>query len=156
MKKHFVSDGVPAGMRVMAIAAIVSICIFYFDLPHAPLAGLIFCWPFHALSAAVFLLTVAYTREQRLTLAFSSDDPRFVIETGPYRYLRHPFYFAYILFWAGCVMAVRSPEMALAAVMMTTIYVVAARREERKFDKSPYASEYTRYSKQAGFLWPKL
>ena len=45
-------------------------------------------------SVALFWWAVITTRRLRLSLAFSSDDPKYLLRTGPYRFIRHPFYTA--------------------------------------------------------------
>ena len=55
------------------------------------------------LGLAVFWWAVAATRNRRLTLAFTPDRPAFLHTSGPYAYVRHPFYSVLpnILDWHG-------------------------------------------------------
>lgn len=77
------------------------------------------------------------------------------MRTGPYRYIRHPFYTSYILFWLGCAVATLHPLMILFLLAVSAMNVTAAFREERSFETSPLAGEYVNYRKTAGMLWPK-
>jgi protein-S-isoprenylcysteine O-methyltransferase Ste14 len=107
-------------------------------------------------SVALFLWAAKTTRSKRLKLAFDPASPASVVRTGPYRYIRHPFYTSYILLWLGCTIATLHPLMLLYLLAVSAMNVTAAYREERSFETSPLAEEYVSYRKTAGMLWPKL
>lgn len=109
-----------------------------------------------ATSLALFWWTVSTTRRQPLTLAFTPDVPVHLQTTGPYAYVRHPFYLAYVLFWIGAAVAANERLAWIMPVVMTISYVAAARREESKFEASPLASDYRVYQLQTGMLVPSF
>jgi protein-S-isoprenylcysteine O-methyltransferase Ste14 len=83
-------------------------------------------------------------RSTPLSLAFEPDEPQHLVTEGPYRWVRHPFYSAYLLSYvAGLVMSGDGRLFAVLA-MMAAIYGFAARREEMKFGRSALALEYAR------------
>lgn len=103
---------------------------------------------------ALFLAAVRACRRNRPTAIFEADEPRWMMTEGPYRWVRHPFYLSYILFWTAGALASRSPIDAFAAVVMSCVYVTAALEEEAKFRCSPLAKEYAGYRRSTGFLLP--
>ena len=74
--------------------------------------------------------------------------------TGPYRYVRHPFYSSYILGWLAAVIAVPCLATLVIFLGMTTIYWQAASSEERRFLASPLATDYERYRMHTGLFLP--
>ena len=111
---------------------------------------------FYVGSFFLFWWAVRTTRRSRLTLAYSNDTPEFITLHGPYRWIRHPFYTAYLLFWFAGVLATRSPLMLTAFFTLGTLYVFAARKEEAKFLASPLADEYRFLQQTTGMFLPRL
>ena len=122
---------------------------------HA-IPALLFALAIFATSLVLFLWAAKTTRSARLKLAFDPEAPGFVVQSGPYHYIRHPFYASYILFWLGCTVATVHPLMLIFLAGFGAINLIAALREERAFAASPFAEEYLHYRKTAGLLWPKL
>lgn len=107
-------------------------------------------------SLILFWSAVRACGGERLTAIFEKDRPGMLLRHGPYRYIRHPFYTAYTIFWIAGALAGASIVSALAAVVMWTLYVDAIRREERKFADSPLAALYDDYRRGTGRMLPKL
>ncbi len=111
---------------------------------------------FYAAGLGVFALACKGSNPKKLTMAFTPDAPSFVIQTGIYRKIRHPFYLAYCLTWVGGAVATLSPTLFAFALWMVLLYFTAARIEETKFLRSPLAEEYSAYRKRTGMFWPRL
>ena len=157
----------PLGMRLLSLATLFSFGWFLWasaqnlwssgvhglsdHLTLQSMASLVF-----GTSLALFWWTVSTTRRHPLTLAFTSDVPVHLQTTGPYAYVRHPFYLAYVLFWIGAAVAANERLSWIMAAVMTVSYVAAARREELKFEASPLASDYKLYRLQTGMLVPNF
>jgi protein-S-isoprenylcysteine O-methyltransferase Ste14 len=105
---------------------------------------------------ALFWWAASTIRRRPLSLAFSDDAPSFLFRNGPFRFVRHPFYTSYIMFWASNAVASRSGWLLMPFVTMTAIYVVALRGEERKFASSPLASDYRDYRATTGAVFPRI
>jgi len=116
------------------------------------IAGLLF----QIAAAILFNWARKATLSNRFTAAFDTDEPKFLFKDGPYRFVRHPFYVSYVLFWFGSSLAVNSLILWLLFIVLITIYVIAALLEEKKFQKSPFAGDYAVYTKMTGFLFPKF
>lgn len=98
----------------------------------------------------LFWWTVSVTRARRLTLAFSKDQPEFIYTTGPYRWVAHPFYLSYLLFWVAVAIAADTWSFWLIPATMFVIYWRAIKIEEAKFAASPVSSAYAAYRAHTG------
>lgn len=103
---------------------------------------------------ALFWWAIRTNAKAPLSAIFSPDHPAHLVDSGPYRFIRHPLYCSYLLVWlAGCVATARL-WLLLPLVVMLALYVVAARAEENKFRASPFAAAYQRYRDRTGQLVP--
>lgn len=154
---HFRSTHTPTGMKLISGMSLLTIAVVVFQAWSASLhaasvgVGLVM----HLAALTLFLRAVRATRRQRLTLAFDDDRPTFLVATGPYRFVRHPFYTSYIIFWAGCALVLRDPYVFALFVTILILYCISARGEEAKFASSDLRDAYQDYRRHAGFLWPK-
>ncbi len=158
VKGHFQSVGhIPEGMRLTSLLSLAGCAWFLWRLFTGPAGP---AWPVGtALFIAAFLLfvwTIRATNTDRPTLAFADDTPHFLLQHGPYRYVRHPFYASYLLFWVGTALASRGWLPWLVPVVMLTLYVRAATGEERKFARSDLAHAYETYRQSVGMFVPRL
>jgi protein-S-isoprenylcysteine O-methyltransferase Ste14 len=108
----------------------------------------------YVVAIALFVWAVRSCRQRPLTAIFETDMPRHLVREGPYRYVRHPFYTAYILFWTAGWIASASPIALVSAMVMATVYIRAAFLEETKFRRSPLAADHAQYCRTVGFLVP--
>lgn len=108
------------------------------------------------LGLSLFMWSWFESAKSRLTLAFSNDAPMFLINEGPYRYIRHPFYSSYILGYLSMIFATPHPLQIALALAAGGLYLEAARHEERKFARSPLRGPYKAYARSAGMFFPRL
>jgi protein-S-isoprenylcysteine O-methyltransferase Ste14 len=108
------------------------------------------------ISGVVFAWSVRTTGLRRLTAVFSDDLPLEIIVSGPYRFVRNPFYLAYLLVYVQAIVASRSWWATLPLVWMGSIYYRAALLEEKKFLNSRLAPKYRRYIATTGRFLPML
>lgn len=73
----------------------------------------IIVWTFRVNSFATTVVEVQEARNQK------------VIDTGPYRFVRHPMYFGAIWYFAGLALILESPAMALAALVIFPLAFMA-------------------------------
>ena len=95
-------------------------------------------------------------RGRQFSYAGNDDVPQFEHSTGPYAYVRNPFYVSYLLTEISTV--VLWPSIwGLAFIVLATLYFQwLARFEEDKFARSPVADEYARYKARTGRLLPRV
>jgi len=153
---HFVRGGaVPLGSILVSLAALGGMIVFAYALVAAPYATLL-PLPIFVASLALFLWAVKTTRNKGLLPAFSGDIPKRLIADGPYRYVRHPFYLAYMLHALGNAVATSSwMPWAVLSVLIGS-YAYAALVEERKLSSGPFGSDFGAYRRKTGVFIPKL
>ena len=156
--KHFVWEGRGArGAWVVSMLSWVAFLAFIVEILNR---GPTRWWPYGLLMLVFAVLlwawTLRVTRRTPPTLAFTGDRPTVLFKEGPYRWVRHPFYTAYLAFWTGTLVADGSPASALCLVVIGCIYVAAALHEERKFLSSGLAGPYRGYAALTGMFLPKL
>lgn len=109
----------------------------------------------HGASALLFWSAIRACQSP-LTAIFEADLPVRLVATGPYAYVRHPFYCAYTIFWLGGWVASGSLMTLLSVPVMVGIYVYGARQEERKFSRSSLATAYAEYRQRVGAWLPRI
>ena len=95
-------------------------------------------------------------RGKYFSWVFSSDTPTFLYTAGPFAYVRNPFYTSYLLTMASTALMRPSIFRALVFLAMVIYFHLAALHEERKFARSPFASEYERYRQRTGRFLPRI
>jgi protein-S-isoprenylcysteine O-methyltransferase Ste14 len=95
-------------------------------------------------------------RGRTFSYAGNQDLPQFVHQSGPYRYIRNPFYASYLL--AELFTTVMWPSIwgALVVVLAMVYFEWLGRFEEGKFAQSEVAEEYARYKARTGRLFPRV
>lgn len=157
-KSHFKSKEMPAGANLVAVAVLMTlgVCLLLLWTNDAPPAAQLTGLALGAISLWLFYRTVAASRDGALHFAFDVEHPVSLITGGPYRYVRHPFYTSYLIFWAGLALSTWSVWALPVLVLIAAMYMIAARDEERKFANSPMAADYAAYRAGTGMFWPKL
>ncbi|MCL3883947.1 isoprenylcysteine carboxylmethyltransferase family protein [Marivita sp. GX14005] len=156
-RQHFESETYPPGMYVISLLSLAGLFGFLVpafggDLVYPGAAlGLILC------AFALFGWAVRHSRSKRLSLAFDGQTRiDAIITSGPWTYVRHPFYLSYILFWLACAAGSVDPVVITAFVTLTFIYCYSALQEERALQAGRHGSQYLEYRKKTGFLLPRL
>lgn len=157
-KAHFRSKTMPPGAHLVAISVILTLAVFLLLLwmGSTPLPALIAALLLEGLSLWLFRATVIASRNRALHFAFDPDNPVSLVTEGPYRLVRHPFYTSYILFWGGFALGTWSIWSLPVLAVMVTLYIVAARGEERKFLATDMAGEYASYRARTGMFVPRF
>lgn len=145
-------------MKLLTALSYLAMLAYLFALwtsvaqPWERLAGLVL----QGAASVLFNWARRTTNDSRLTAAFDTDEPRFLLTAGPYRFVRHPFYASYIVFWLGSSLAANSWILWPICGALVAAYVIAARLEERKFEASHLSADYRGYRETTGFLFPNL
>lgn len=157
---HFHFRSSERSLKFAALSLISAVNIFMFGrelwLRPKALALLAVALCLFVLAAVLFGAALWASRAARLKLIFEPDAPEAVLTEGPYRWIRHPFYASYILFWSGCAVATLQPFNIIYALVLAPLLAFAAKSEEAGFERSPHAEAYRDYQRRAGLFWPKL
>lgn len=130
--------------------------IHFWAVLTQPLPGVAAGLILYAGALALFWSAVAATPARELAPCFQDGLPRQVIVSGPFRYVRHPFYVSYLLAWTGAAAASERWTLVLTVIAMGVIYEAAARREESALLNGPVGNEYSEYVKRTGRYFPRL
>jgi protein-S-isoprenylcysteine O-methyltransferase Ste14 len=156
MRNHFHSQQMPSGAKIISTVVTASGLFFLvlIWLTDQPIAALAAGFALQLASLALFWAAIRASRAARLRFAFDEENPDSLVVTGPYRYVRHPFYTSYILFWAGWGLATWSIWAIVPVAGIVVIYVIAARDEEAKFSRTAMGPRYEEYRRNTGLFWP--
>lgn len=158
LKAHFNSPKMPTGTVVISVVVLTTAAIYttLLWIESQPWLALTVGLVIECLALWLFWSAIRASRAARLKMAFDVQNPHGLVTSGPYRYLRHPFYTSYLIFWIGWAIATWSPWSVIPLLVITVIYVLAALGEEKKFSRTPMAADYASYREKTGFFWPRL
>jgi protein-S-isoprenylcysteine O-methyltransferase Ste14 len=108
------------------------------------------------LSLALYQWAAISIRGRLFSYAGNNDLPQFVHRSGPYAYVRNPFYLSYLLAEIATVVMWPTVWGGVIVVLVTVYFQWLARFEEGKFARSTVASEYAQYKARTGRLLPRL
>ena len=102
----------------------------------------------------LFRAALGATRNKSLSVAFSRTTAPTLVQSGPYRYVRHPLYTSYVIFWISCALVSGTSFVAILVTAIVVLYVVAARMEEQDIMGSELGPAYRTYMLRTGMLLP--
>jgi protein-S-isoprenylcysteine O-methyltransferase Ste14 len=149
--------GASTGAKVIGVCTVVFgflhlRAILQFDRPGA--AHEVTGAGFYLAALGLFWWAVCINSKRPLSAVFSPDVPEHLIQEGPYRFIRHPFYCSYLLTWMGGVMATQQFWLLVTVAVMFALYLRAARIEEEKFGCSSLGTKYQQYQARTGLFFP--
>lgn len=155
---HFSSDRMPRGAHLISIVILITAFLFLYLTwtEEQPLVTRLIGLLLQGFGWWLFWQTITASREGGLRFAFDEQGPRSLVTRGPYRYVRHPFYVSYIMFWGGWAVGLWNIIAFFPLAILIVIYVFAARMEEGLFAGTPMAAEYEAYKRSTGFFFPRL
>lgn len=108
----------------------------------AVIAGSLVAWTFHNLG-------------RNLTDTVVTRKEHYLVDTGPYRWIRHPFYLAGALGMLGIFLAMANWFFLIAGVILLGFLFVRTRIEEEKLIER-FGDEYRLYTQRVGRFLPRL
>jgi len=95
-------------------------------------------------------------RGRRFGVALGDHVPEELCESGPYRHIRHPIYFSYLVSYLAVFVAI--PHWITLGTLLAAValFTYAARGDEARIAISPLAAAYAGYRKRAGMFWPRF
>lgn len=107
-------------------------------------------------SLVLFWFSARHIKGKNFLVIFNTQAPQQHQHTGPYRYIRHPFYTSYILCYLSLIPGLHSRALTVMVLFLTAYYYWAAKGEEAGFANSPFSESYSSYKKTTGMFLPKL
>ena len=104
--------------------------------------GILFVWTFQTLGKNLTDTVVTRTEHTLVT-------------TGPYRYVRHPFYLSFLIAVIGGSIVTANWYLFLTSLLPFVFLVVRTRIEEEKLVER-FGDEYREYISRTGRFWPRL
>jgi protein-S-isoprenylcysteine O-methyltransferase Ste14 len=112
--------------------------------------------PFAGASIALIAYTIG-THRVPLALWHQDDDaPRSIVTYGAYKYVRHPFYSAFLLALVGTLIACPHPGTLACLIYTVLMLHYTADKEEQKLSNSEFGGEYRDYLARTGRFLPRL
>lgn len=113
--------------------------------------------PTYTLAMALMLAAKAAHGRRAPDYIGSPAVPGLLVVSGPYRWIRHPFYSAYLLVLAASLaMAGASWPLVAATAGLVAVFVGSATREEAQLLASPLGPRYRLWQKRSGMFFPRL
>jgi len=145
----------PFGLAVAALLAGSQgyVTPLNFGINPAYLDGAALCLGLTSMS----LITLAIrSNSVALSLWHQNDIPVHIVSSGAYRYIRHPFYAAFLLAFAACFCAAPSVYSLCSGLLGCALLNRTAAREEAKLAQSTFGAEYQNYLARTGRFLPRL
>jgi protein-S-isoprenylcysteine O-methyltransferase Ste14 len=109
---------------------------------------------FSSLSIALISYTLG-THRRRLSLWHQrNDSPEHIVTEGAYKYIRHPFYTAFIATLLATATLCGSPWAFGVCIWGFLMLTYTAAREETHLQESPFATQYKAYITHSGRFLP--
>lgn len=152
--RHFEVHGhMPHSMRALSIFSLIAYVTFLaIGLLSEPRSWLIAAAiALFIASLIIFWSAIFASRQGGLHVAHEEAVSRAIVTSGPYRYLRHPFYVAYRLFWLATAL-IGGPVLWMFTLAFLVWYAILAREEEKRLLQSELGSLYEAYLSERGLF----
>ncbi len=108
------------------------------------------------LAACALLLTwTLHSLGKNLTDTVETRKAHTLVTTGPYRWVRHPFYVSALLLVVSCALLAANWFIFVCALALFTMMARRTRIEEEKLAER-FGDEYHRYRERTGAFFPRL
>jgi protein-S-isoprenylcysteine O-methyltransferase Ste14 len=110
-----------------------------------------------ALAAGISLLGFAHHHlGKNFHSLVVSKENQTLVETGPYRWIRHPIYTAFLINYVGGGLLSGNIVLTVVPVTMYAILVVIRMGQEEKVMEELFGQKYIEYEKRTGRLLPRI
>jgi protein-S-isoprenylcysteine O-methyltransferase Ste14 len=157
------SDGLPLMIGVAVFGTPSILCVMAFvvapglvrwaqvDLPPAVRLA---AAPVIVAAIALFLLVFRHLGTN-ITATSATREKHELVTSGPYRFVRHPFYVSAFLLYAGCAVLAANWFLAVMGAGALTVLALRTGREERNL-VAKFGDRYRDYQRRTGRFLPRL
>lgn len=145
-----------------AAGAVLVLCFtgiwqaWYLPLPGGAVINETIAVPFAVASVALIAYTIGSHRVPLALWHQDDDAPRSIVTYGAYKYVRHPFYSAFLLALMGTLLACPHPGTFGCLVYGVLMLRYTAGQEEHKLSNSEFGDEYRDYLARTGRFVPRF
>jgi protein-S-isoprenylcysteine O-methyltransferase Ste14 len=107
---------------------------------------------FSLLSLVLYEWTRRTVAGRKFFIGFGGKVPSAVCESGPYRYVRHPFYLSYAIAFLGMLVATATSIAAVVFALAITLFSYMARDDELTLENSRLGPAYCAYRRRVGLF----
>ena len=132
-----------------------SLCLFSMPLDQS-FGWFVFGIIINVLSFGLFVWSTHTIRNESFSTVYGKDIPDKVVQKGPFKMVRNPFYSSYILCYLGSTVTQQSFVLLGLLTFLVGLYLVAIKIEENKFYYSQDFHTFIKYKQNTGMLYPKL
>lgn len=133
------------------------VCVLFMGLFYSLWVPPAVCGAILALGAVVlYEWTRRTVIDRNFYVGLSGEVPGAVCDTGPYRYVRHPFYSSYMLAFVAVAIAFPSLVVSAVCVLNIGLFVYMALDDERVLLGSAIAADYQAYRGRVGMFVPRF
>jgi protein-S-isoprenylcysteine O-methyltransferase Ste14 len=156
-------EGLPSKVAgFLGLIGFVSILVFTINPVWLDFANLEFPTWLRWAGVGIAILGFALLQWAQVTLGKSwSDTPRMMkeqklITEGPYQYIRHPIYTAFLLILGSLLLISSNWLIGLCMIGMTVLEIVSRMNYEESLMTTYFGEQYRAYMKKTGRLLPRL
>ena len=149
--------GTSAGAKAIGLCGFVFGFLHLFSILESPASNpsrTTLAATLYTTALVLFWWSIFTNLRRPLSAVFSPDTPEHLIQDGPYRFIRHPFYCSYLLTWMAGALATQQAWLLATVAVMFFAYLRAAKVEEEKFQHSSFAQSYEAYRARTGLFVP--
>ena len=133
------------------------LCVLFMGLFYGLLLPLALCGCVLALGSVLLYEWTRRTMVDRNFFAgLSGEVPGALCDSGPYRFVRHPFYLSYMVAFLGVALAFPSPIVIGVCLLNIGFFVYMALDDERVLLASAMGADYQLYKMKVGMFLPRL
>lgn len=160
MRFYFVSDYTAlADKRVVRWSAYIGTAAFWISFLRTVTSdnqvGRLIGVALLLIALFLFLASLRAHSGSALPFACSTEPPAFLVQRGPYRWVRHPVYASYLIAWLATIFLTDSSLMAAVFIWTCGVYFIAARKEEGVL-AATFGAEYLQYVHNTGMFLPRV
>ena len=136
----------------------ITLAVIHLDHPwllklHESLALSLIGLGISGFALLLFALAIS-TLDQQFTPAHASRVPSAIVQTGPYRFIRHPIYASNLILMVGMLLLSGSAWIAINLLILIVFYLPTIIVEEQAIQQ--YLPQYKDYAERTGMIFPKL